>query len=72
MCRSLGFSRRPLLAAVNSNGGLPVLEFTQHPDKRRPIASEEIRPAYHASLPCGTLWLSDEERCFLRRITRTG
>ena len=33
MCRSLGFSRRPLLAAGNSNGDLPVLEFTQHPGK---------------------------------------
>jgi hypothetical protein len=26
--------RRPLLAAGNSNGDLPMLEFTQHPGKR--------------------------------------
>jgi hypothetical protein len=25
--------RRPLLAAGNSNGDIPMLEFTQHPDK---------------------------------------
>lgn len=25
--------RRPLLAAGNSNGDVPMLEFTQHPDK---------------------------------------
>ena len=35
--------RRPVLAAGNSNGDIPMLEFTQHPDKPSPPAAPAAR-----------------------------